>query len=154
MKKFNLRTELEPEYWKDEVEFVKCLVAMDRDRRKAHAEQSPIILEDDDLDDEEDFEEDFDESLDDDFDDDLDDNFYDDDDDLDEDAYTERARGEWVKVEENVITAGGDPIWICSKCGKGKHVYGTHHRAYNNDISDLQWIACPNCGAIMVEKAD
>ena len=154
MKKFNLRSELEPEYWKGEVELIKCLMAMDRDRRKAHAEQSPIIFEDDDLDDEEDFEEDFDESLEEDFDDDLDDNFYDDDDDLDDDAYTERARGEWIKVEENVITAGGDPIWICSKCGKGKHVYGTHHRAYNNDISDLQWIACPNCGAIMVEKAD
>lgn len=154
MKKFNLRAELEPEYWKGEVELIKCLVAMDRDRRKAHAEQSPIILEDDDLDDEEDFEEDFDESLEEDFDDDLDDNFYDDDDDLDDDAYTERARGEWVKVEENVLTAGGDPIWICSKCGKGKHVYGKHHRSYNNDISDLQWIACPNCGAIMVERAD
>ena len=132
MKKFNLRAELEPEYWKGEVELIKCLVAMDRDRRKAHAEQSQIIFEDDD----------------------LDDNFYDDDDDLDDDAYTERARGEWVKVEENVITAGGDPIWICSKCGKGKHVYGMHHRSYNNDISDLQWIACPNCGAIMVEKTD
>lgn len=153
MKKFNLRAELEPEYWKGEVELIKCLVAMDRDHRKAHAEQSPIIL-DDDLDDEEDFEEEFDESLEEDFDDDLDDHFYDDDDDLEDDAYTERARGEWVKVEENVITAGGDPIWICSKCGKGKHVYGKHHRSYNNDISDLQWIACPNCGAIMVEKAD
>ena len=150
MKKFNLRAELEPEFWKGEVELIKCLVAMDRDRRKAHLEKSPIILKDDDLDDEEDFEEEFDENLDDDF----DDNFYDDDDDLDDDAYTERARGEWVKVEENVITAGGDPIWICSKCGKGKHIYGTHHRLYNNDISDLQWIACPNCGAIMVEKAD
>ena len=77
MKKFNLRAELEPEYWKGEVELIKCLVAMDRDRRKAHAEQSPIILED-----EEDFEEEFDESLDEDFDDDLDDNFYDDDDDF------------------------------------------------------------------------
>lgn len=139
MKKFNLRAELEPEYWKDEVEFIKCLVAMDRDRRKAHLEKNQIILKDDDLDDEEDFEDEFEEDFDDDFD--------DDDDDLDDDDYTERARDVQTKVDEGEGIVSLDPVWICSKCGKGRHVYGKNLRAY------LQWIACPNCGAIMVERA-
>lgn len=55
----------------------------------------------------------------------------------------------WQKVH-GFVTPGGDPVWQCSKCGKGIHVYGIEHGTYGSDISDGQWVACPNCGAKIV----
>ena len=67
-----------------------------------------------------------------------------------EDAPTieERRTGHWVKVH-GYCTPGGDPVWACSECGKGIHVYGIEHGTYGSDIADQQWVACPNCGAAM-----
>lgn len=56
--------------------------------------------------------------------------------------------GKWVKIP-GYATPGGDPVWGCSECGKGIHVYGIEHGSYGSDISDGQWVACPNCGALM-----
>ena len=57
--------------------------------------------------------------------------------------------GHWIKVG-GYVTPGGDPVWCCSECGKGLHVYGVEHNSYGSDIADHQWVACPNCGARMV----
>lgn len=57
--------------------------------------------------------------------------------------------GRWVKAEGSFITPGGDEVWCCSECGKGRHVYGVEHSTYGADVSDDQWVACPNCGARM-----
>ena len=56
--------------------------------------------------------------------------------------------GRWVKVG-SFFTPGGDPFWKCSVCGKGMHVYGAEHGSYGDDVSDGQWVACPNCGSPM-----
>lgn len=65
------------------------------------------------------------------------------------DAESERKTGKWVKVG-GYFTPGGDPVWKCSICGKGVHVYGIEASSYNRDYTDdHQWVACPNCGAIM-----
>lgn len=56
--------------------------------------------------------------------------------------------GYWTRVH-GYVTPGGDPVWACSECGKGLHVYGIEHGSYGADISDGQWVACPNCGATM-----
>ena len=56
--------------------------------------------------------------------------------------------GEWVRVH-GYATPGGDPVWACSKCGKGIHVFGIEHSTYNAGVSDHQWVACPNCGAVI-----
>lgn len=63
----------------------------------------------------------------------------------------ERKTGKWVKVH-GYCTPGGDPVWCCSECGKGVHVYGIEHGTYGADISDGQWKACPNCSALMEEQ--
>ena len=63
------------------------------------------------------------------------------------------AIGLWVKVG-GFVTPGGDPVWKCSNCGKGVHVYGVEHSTYGADIADNQWVACPNCGAIMIGERD
>ena len=63
---------------------------------------------------------------------------------------TESMQGEWIKIG-GFVTPGGDPVWKCSICGKGMHVFGVEHNSYGADISDSQWIACPNCGARMAE---
>ena len=60
------------------------------------------------------------------------------------------GRGRWEKVS-GYCTPGGDPVWRCSECGKGLHVYGVEHLSYGRDIADGQWVACPNCGADMRE---
>lgn len=60
----------------------------------------------------------------------------------------ERKTGKWVKVH-GYCTPGGDPVWCCSECGKGRHVYGVEHGSYGADVADGQWVACPNCMAIM-----
>lgn len=58
------------------------------------------------------------------------------------------VHGRWVKVP-GFATPGGDPVWRCSECGKGQHVYGIEHGSYGVDVSDGQWVTCPNCGAKM-----
>lgn len=63
----------------------------------------------------------------------------------------ERKTGKWVKVG-GYATPGGDPVWCCSECGKGLHVYGIEHGTYGKDVADAQWVACPNCGARMEEE--
>ena len=65
----------------------------------------------------------------------------------------ERKTGKWVKVH-GFCTPGGDPVWACSECGKGVHVYGIEHGTYGADVSDGQWKACPNCGAMMDGEED
>ena len=59
--------------------------------------------------------------------------------------------GHWVKVH-GYATPGGDPVWCCSECGKGIHVYGIEHGTYGEDIADGQWVSCPNCSAIMINE--
>lgn len=58
-------------------------------------------------------------------------------------------RGKWVKASGSWCTPGGDPVWECSECGKGRHVYGIEHGTYGSDVADGQWVSCPNCGAYM-----
>lgn len=62
----------------------------------------------------------------------------------------ERKTGHWVEVH-GYATPGGDPVWACSECGKGQHVYGIEHGTYGKDVSDGQWVTCPNCGTVMEE---
>ena len=57
-------------------------------------------------------------------------------------------KGKWIRVG-GYVTPGGDPVWRCSNCGKGKHVWGIEHNSYGADIADHQWVACPNCGIEM-----
>ena len=61
----------------------------------------------------------------------------------------ERKTGKWVKHPGNWFTPGSDMVWECSECGKGVHVYGIEYGTYGADVSDGQWKACPNCGALM-----
>ena len=63
----------------------------------------------------------------------------------------EYANAKWVRVY-GFATPGGDPVWACSNCGKGLHVYGVEHGTYGADIADKQWVSCPNCGANMRGK--
>lgn len=56
--------------------------------------------------------------------------------------------GRWVKVP-GYATPGGDPVWRCSECGKGVHVYGIEHGTYGAEVADGQWVSCPNCSARM-----
>ena len=60
--------------------------------------------------------------------------------------------GRWIKARGSWCTPGGDPVWECSECGKGMHVYGIEYGAYGSDVADGQWVACPNCGADMRGK--
>ena len=64
------------------------------------------------------------------------------------------VRGKWIKARGSWCTPGGDPVWECSECGKGRHVYGIEHGSYGADVADGQWVACPNCGADMRETND
>ena len=69
-------------------------------------------------------------------------------------AQPEHKRGKWVKARGSWCTPGGDPVWECSECGKGVHVYGVEHGSYGSDVADGQWVSCPNCGADMREVDD
>lgn len=64
----------------------------------------------------------------------------------------ERKTGRWIKAEGSYVTPGGDEVWQCSECGKGIHVYGIEHGTYGADLSDGQWVSCPNCGCLMNEE--
>ena len=57
-------------------------------------------------------------------------------------------KGKWIRVG-GYVTPGGDPVWRCSNCGKGRHVWGIEHNSYGADIADHQWVSCPNCGIEM-----
>lgn len=57
--------------------------------------------------------------------------------------------GRWIKAKGSWATPGGDPVWECSECGKGRHVYGIEYGTYGSDVAAHQWVACPNCGASM-----
>lgn len=59
-----------------------------------------------------------------------------------------QKKGKWIRVG-GYVTPGGDPVWRCSNCGKGKHVWGIEHNSYGADVADHQWVACPNCGIEM-----
>jgi len=59
-----------------------------------------------------------------------------------------QKKGKWIRVG-GYVTPGGDPVWRCSECGKGKHVWGIEHNSYGADVADQQWVACPNCGIEM-----
>lgn len=61
----------------------------------------------------------------------------------------ERKTAYWVRVH-GFCTPGGDEVWQCSECGKGRHVYGIEHGTYGKDVSDGQWVSCPNCDARML----
>lgn len=58
------------------------------------------------------------------------------------------TKGKWIRVG-GYVTPGGDPVWRCSNCGKGKHVWGIEHNSYGADVADHQWVSCPNCGIEM-----
>ena len=60
----------------------------------------------------------------------------------------QQKKGKWIRVG-GYVTPGGDPVWRCSECGKGQHVWGIEHNSYGADIADHQWVACPNCGIEM-----
>lgn len=62
----------------------------------------------------------------------------------------EPKTGKWIRAH-GYVTPGGDPVWECSECGKGRHVFGIEHGSYGADVADHQWVACPNCGAWMEE---
>lgn len=50
----------------------------------------------------------------------------------------------WI-IDENkkgYFTLGGDPIWCCSNCGGGSHVFGV-------ESTESQSKICKDCGAIM-----
>ena len=64
----------------------------------------------------------------------------------------EVKRGRWIKENGSWFTPGGDPVWECSECGKGRHVYGVEHGTYGSDVADGQWVSCPNCGCAMSGK--
>ena len=68
-------------------------------------------------------------------------------------TFVKQKKGKWVSVG-GYATPGGDPVWCCSECGKGLHVYGIEHETYGKDVADGQWVSCPNCGADMRGDAD
>lgn len=65
----------------------------------------------------------------------------------------ERKTGKWQKLH-GYATPGGDPVWCCSECGKGIHVFGVEHNSYGKDIADHQWLSCPNCDTRMVGEEE
>ena len=45
----------------------------------------------------------------------------------------------WLDHSEHWLTPGGDPVYICSVCKEGRHVYGIE--------TPRQCDKCPNCGS-------
>ena len=68
-------------------------------------------------------------------------------DEMTEEMWNAQKQGHWVEAEGSFVTPGGDPVWECSECDKGRHVYGVENSSYG--ITDGQWVTCPNCGAKM-----
>lgn len=48
------------------------------------------------------------------------------------------SKESWKRVF-GPCTPGGDPVWICPVCGKGRHVYGI-------EFAQNYRIQCPDCG--------
>lgn len=48
----------------------------------------------------------------------------------------------WIEVQGDFFTPGGDPLWECPVCGKGVHVYGVEEFG----IPDTHKDKCPECG--------
>lgn len=48
--------------------------------------------------------------------------------------------GKWKKLVGNYVTAGGDPVFVCGKCGGSSHVYGIEHQTRRQ--------ICEKCGSI------
>mgnify|MGYP003312759730 CR=1 FL=1 len=46
--------------------------------------------------------------------------------------------GKWIIVN-GVITPGGDPLYKCSNCGNGQHLYGVEN--------PIEKKFCPDCGS-------
>lgn len=46
----------------------------------------------------------------------------------------------WKECTENLFTPGGDPVWECPICGKGRHVYGIEN-------ADEPKYICPDCNS-------
>lgn len=50
---------------------------------------------------------------------------------------------EWIQDDSQTwFTPGGNPVWICSNCGGGRHVYGIENVEESKTI-------CPDCLAKM-----
>lgn len=47
--------------------------------------------------------------------------------------------GRWIKSSKHVFTPGGDPLWKCSECYRGEHVYGIE------SCESKEY--CPDCGS-------
>ena len=60
----------------------------------------------------------------------------------------DKHHAKWIEVH-GYCTPGGDPVWRCSNCEKGEHVYGVEHNSYGARVADYQWVACLNCGCEM-----
>lgn len=41
--------------------------------------------------------------------------------------------------ETGYVTAGGDPVWTCPKCGQDRYVYGIEHQSERR-------VLCRHCG--------
>lgn len=55
---------------------------------------------------------------------------------------------EWVMDDTHCwITPGGDPVWICSNCGGGRHVFGI-------ESTESQPKVCPDCGEIITNAKE
>lgn len=57
--------------------------------------------------------------------------------------YDEKCTHWVIDHSQDWITPGGDPVWVCSNCGGGLHVYGIE--SYNKALD-----TCPNCGRKMM----
>lgn len=59
---------------------------------------------------------------------------------------SETIIGEWRHVP-GYMTAGGDPVWCCPKCGGTEHVYGIEHPTGRR-------IICGQCGCFNLYTLD
>lgn len=54
---------------------------------------------------------------------------------------------EYVYINKNTFTPGGDSVWICSNCGGGRHVFGI-------ESTESQPKICPDCGEKMTNAIE
>lgn len=58
------------------------------------------------------------------------------------------VEAEWIMEKDyHWVTPGGDPVWTCSNCGGGKHVFGI-------ESMESQPKICPDCGATMTNAKE
>lgn len=48
--------------------------------------------------------------------------------------------GKWQKLSGDWITPGGEPVYVCGKCGGSEHLYGIEFRKRK--------MVCDECGSI------